>query len=70
MTPSTRSKKTLLERAEERRLAAMTPADRERLQEARKKLRARSDVLLDGRPLGKRVSPDPIQVTRDTEELI
>lgn len=73
MTPSTRRQKTGLELAEERRLAAMTPAQRDRLEAARKKLRARADVLLGDRPLGRHPhnpTTDPEQVARDAEELI
>lgn len=43
MAPPTRSKKTALELAEERRLAAMTPEDQARLEAARKKLRERAE---------------------------
>ena len=46
MTPPTPRKKTALELAEERRLAAMTPDERERLEAARKKLRERAERRL------------------------
>lgn len=70
MTPPTKRTKTALERAEERRLAAMTPDERERLEAARKKLRARADGLLGVRPLGKTVKPTPAQVAQELEDLL
>ena len=74
MTPPNRSKKTALELAEERRLAAMSPEDRDRLEAARQKLRARADAALNGRHLGGKYRP-PIevphdQITHDLEELL
>lgn len=78
MTPPTPRKKTALELAEERRLAAMTPDERERLEAARKKLRARADAALGDRRLG--VKPhrplDEVRATHseavanDLEELL
>ena len=46
MTRPTPRKKTALELAEERRLAALTPDERERLEAARKKLRERAERSL------------------------
>ena len=78
MTRPTSRKKTALELAEERRLAAMTPDERERLEAARKKLRARVDAALGDRRVG--VKPhrplDEVRATHseavahDLEELL
>lgn len=64
MTPPTPRKKTALELAEERRLAAMSPEDRARLDAARRKLRARADAALNGRHLGGKYRP-PLEIPRD-----
>lgn len=78
MTRPTSRKKTALELAEERRLAAMSPEDRARLDAARQKLRARADAALGDRRVG--VKPhrplDEVRATHseavahDLEELL
>ena len=78
MTRPTSRKKTALELAEERRLAAMTPDERERLEAARKKLRARVDDALGDRrggvkphrPLDEVRATHSEAVAHDLEELL
>ena len=80
MTRPTRRKKTALELAEERRLAAMSPEERARLDAARKKLRARADAALGDRRVGvkphrptdeaRTARADSDAVAHDLEELL
>lgn len=80
MTRPTSRKKTALELAEERRLAAMSPEDRARLDAARRQLRARADAALGDRRVGvkphrpldevRATRTDPEAVAHDLEELL